>query len=96
MRGDASDASADREGDLDHLVERCLIAAGAERANVIVMTDRLQCRAFAKHTAAAGTDDIPRQFKDAKARSVQEGGNDGFLVETAIGGKSDGVDAAQR
>ena len=38
MRGDAADARADGKGDLDLLVDRGLIAAGAQAAMVVVVT----------------------------------------------------------
>lgn len=95
VRGDAAHARAHREGDFDHLVERRLVARGAEPAGIFLVIDGLERRAGVEHAAAAGTQHVPRQFKQAKPRRVQEAGKRALFVKTVLCGKTQSVDAAQ-
>jgi hypothetical protein len=93
--GDATNAGADRKGDLDHLVERRLIAGGAQPAIVFVAIDILECRAGIEHAAAAGAEHVPRQFENSEPRGMQERGDGALFVELVCGRKSQRIDPAQ-
>ncbi len=95
VAGDAAHPRAHREGHLDHLVERRLIARGAQRAGIFVVIDGLERRAGIEHAAAAGAEHIPRQFEQAEPRGVQERGDGAFFVEAVLGGKIEHIDAAE-
>ena len=95
VRGDAAHARIDREGDLDHLVERRLIAGGAERAVVGLLAHGLERVHGVEHAAAAGAQHVPGQFEQAEPRGMQEAADRLFLVEPALGGEVQHVDAAQ-
>ena len=96
VRRDPAHARADGEGDLDHLVERGLVAAGAERAVVILFVHGAELLVGVEHAAAAGAQHVPAQFEQAEPRGVQEAADGLFLVEPALFGKVQHVDAAQR
>ena len=95
MGGDAAHARAHGEGDLDHLVERRLVARGAEPAGIFLVIDGLEGRAGIEHPAAAGAQHVPRQFEQAEPGGVQECSERHFLVETVLGGEIEHVDAAE-
>ena len=95
MSGDSAHLRADGEGDLHHLVQRGLIAGGAERALVVLFVHVSQGRGRVEHAAAAGTQDIPRQLENADARGVQERGDHSFFVQAALGREIEDVDAAK-
>ncbi|MCY1515787.1 hypothetical protein D9M68_503890 [compost metagenome] len=57
----------DGEGHFHHLVERRLIAGGAERAGIGVALHGLQRGIAVKHTAAPGAEHIPRQLEEPEA-----------------------------
>src|SRR3546814_10234826 len=80
---------ADREDDLDHLVERRLVAGGAERAGVLLALHRLQRGVGIEHPAAARAEHVPRQLEEAEPGGMQEGGNGLLFVEPLPGGKGD-------
>ena len=73
--GDAADARADREDDLDHLVQRRLVAGGTERTIVETFVDGLEAGIGAEHAAAAGAEHVPRHLEQAEPGGVQEGGD---------------------
>jgi len=88
-------ARADGEVDVDHFVERGVVAGGAERTIVDVLMHRLQRVVGAKHAAAAGAEDVPLHLEEAEARGVEERG-DGFLgVEAALLAEGDRIDAVE-
>ena len=67
VRRDPAHPGADREGHLDHLVERRLVAGGAEGAAVLAPVHGLQRRARVEHAAAARAQHVPGQLEDARA-----------------------------
>ncbi len=95
VRRNPAHARADGEGDLDHLVERRLVGLRTQRAVVGLLVHRLELQAGVEHAAAAGAQHVPVQLEQAEPRGVQEGADDFFFVETALGGKCQHVDAAQ-
>ena len=95
MRSDPAHPRTDREGHFHHVVERGLVGGIAERAIVLVAFHRLERGTRVKHAAAAGTQDVPRQFEQAEPGGVQERGDRAFLVESTLGGEGERVDAAQ-
>src|SRR3546814_11880499 len=62
--GDETHARGDGEGHLDHLVQRRLVAGGAERAGVLFGLHRLQRGVGVKHAAAAGRSEERRVGKE--------------------------------
>ena len=92
---DSAHLRADGEGDLHHLVQRRLIAGGAERALVVLLVHVSQGRSRVEHAAAAGTQDIPRQLENANARGVQERGDHSLFVQAALRCEIEDVDAAK-
>ncbi len=63
MRRDPPHLRADREGDLDLLVDRGLIAAGAQSAMIVVVAQRFQRAVGVEHAAAAGTEHVPGEVE---------------------------------
>src|SRR5208282_3999614 len=57
--------------------------------------DGLESRASIEHAAAAGTEDIPRQFETAEPSGMQERGDGPLLIEAVFGGKSEDIDATK-
>ena len=95
MRGDAPDPRADREGDLDLLVDRGLVAAGAQAAMIVVMAQRFQGRVGIEHAAAAGTQHVPGEIEQAEPRGMQEAGNHPLFVEPGSRRKIQHIDAVE-
>ena len=95
VRGDAANARAHRERDLDHLVERRLIAGGAQPAIVLVAIDGLKRRAGLEHAAATGTEDVPGQLENPEPRGVQERRDGTLLVEAVLGSKGNRIHSAK-
>ena len=93
--GDAAHPRAHREGDLDHLVERRLVAARAQSAGIFLVIDGLERRAGIEHAAATGTEHVPRQFEQAEPRGMEERGERALFIEAVLGGEIERVDAAQ-
>ena len=93
VRRDPAHPRADREGDLDHLVERRLVGLRAQRAVVGLLVHRLELQARIEHAAAARAQHVPVQLEQAEPRGVQEGADDLLLVEPALGGERQHVDA---
>ena len=95
MRGDAADAGAYGERDLDHLIEGRLVAGGAQSAIIFLAVDGLERGAHLEHAAAAGAKYVPRQLKNSEPRSVQKGGDRALLVEAALGREGERIDPAE-
>ena len=95
MRGDAPDARADREGDLDLLVDGGLIAAGAQAAMIVVRTQRFQRGVGAEHAAATGAQHIPGQIEQPEPRGVQKARDHPLFVEPGPLRKIQHVDAVE-
>ena len=95
MRRDPPDLRADGEGDLDLLVDRGLIAAGAQSAMIIVVTQRFQRAVGIEHAAAAGTQHVPGQVEQPEPRGMQEAGNHPLFVEPGSLGEIQHVDAVE-
>jgi hypothetical protein len=93
--GDATNARADGECHLDHLVKSRLVAGRAQAASVDVVVDGLEAGVGAEHTAAAGAKYVPRHLEDAETRGVQEGGNGVVLGEAPPPGEVKDVDAVE-
>ena len=81
MRRDAPDPGADREGNLDLLVDRGFIAAGAQPAMIVVVTQRFQRAVGIEHAAAAGAEHVPGQIEQAEPRGMEKAGNHPLFVE---------------
>ena len=73
VRRDPAHARADGEGDFDHLVERRLVAGGAQRAVIFVLVHGLERRVGVEHAAAARAEHVPRHFEQAEPGRMQEG-----------------------
>ena len=95
MRGDAPDARADGKGDFDLLVDRGLIAAGAQAAMIVVVTQRFQRGVGIEHAAAAGTQHVPGQFEQAEPRGMEEAGDHPLFVEPGTLREIQHVDAVE-
>ncbi len=63
VRRDPPNARIHCEGNLDHFVERRLIAAGAKRAIISFLVHGFECISNVKHPAAARTKYIPGQIE---------------------------------
>ena len=85
VRRDPPHARAHGEGDLDHLVQRRLVGARAERAVVGFLVHRLELLAGVEHPAAARAQHVPVQLEQADPRGMQEAADGLFLVEAAVG-----------
>ena len=95
VRRYAADARAHRERDLDHLVERRFVAGSAQGAPIFVPVERLQRRARVEDAAAAGAEDVPGQLEQPKARGMQEGGDEAFLVHAEARRQIQDVDSIE-
>ena len=95
VRCDPAHPAADRERDLDHLVERRPVAGRAQCAVVLLLVDALQCRAGIENPAATRAQHVPRQLEDPEARGMQEGGNSAFFIDFGLAREIDHIDAAQ-
>ena len=96
MRADAPDSRIDGEGDFDQLVEGRLVILHAERAEIVVAIDALQGDGRFEHAAAAGAEHVPRHVEEAEPRRMNERADRRLLVEPALGGESERVDAVER
>lgn len=67
MRVDVANPRAHRNRDLDHVVQRRLIAGSAECAIVLLLVQALKCRAGIEDAAAAWTEYVPGQLEDSDA-----------------------------
>ena len=74
VAGDAPHPRADRECNLDHFVERRLVAAGAKSAGIFLVIDGFERRAGIEHATAAGTEHVPRQFEQTEPRGMKKSG----------------------
>ena len=74
VAGDAPHPRADREGNLDHFVERRLVAGGAKSAGIFLVIDGLERRAGIEHAAATRAKHVPGQFEQAEPRGMKESG----------------------
>ena len=92
---DPAHARAYGEHDLDHLVQRRLVAASTQRAVVFIVVDRLQRRAGFQHAAAAGAQHVPGHVEDAEPRRMQERGDGVLLVEVIGFGEVEHIEPAQ-
>ena len=95
MRSDSAHSPADRERDLDHLVERRPVAGRAQCAVVFLLVDALQCRAGIEHATAAGAQHVPRQLEHSEARGMQKGCNGALLIDPGSAREIDHIDAAE-
>ena len=95
MRANAAHTRADREGDLDEIVDGRLVAGGAQRAIVIVMSQRFQRRVRIEHTAAARAQHVPAHIEQAEPRGMQESGDHLLLVEPGSVREIEQVDAVE-
>ena len=96
VRGDAADARIDGERDFDQLVEIRFDVGHAEGAKILVLVQRLQRGAGFDHAAAAGTQHIPRHVEQPEPGRMDERPDGRLLVEAALGGEDQRIDAAQR
>ena len=96
MGGDPAHPRADREGHLDHLVERRFVSGGAQRAAVFGAVHGFERRAGVEDAAAAGAEHVPGQLEEAEPRRVQEGRDDALLVETVPGRERQRVRPVER
>ena len=85
----------DRERHLDHLIERGLVAGGAEGAAVLAPVHGLQRCSRVEHAAAARAQYVPGQLEDAKPRGMQERRDYRLGLRAPSGGEIQHVDAAE-
>ena len=95
MRRDAPDPRADREGDLDLLVDGGFIAAGAQPAMIVVVTQRFQRAMGIEHAAAAGAQHVPGQVEQAEPRGMEKAGDHPLFVEPGALGKIQHIDPVE-
>jgi hypothetical protein len=95
MRGDVPDAGTDREGDLDLLVDRGFVTAGAQRAMIVIRPQRFQRAVGAKHAAATWAQHVPGKVEQPKPGSVEKARNHLFFVEPGPLRKIQRVDAVE-
>ena len=95
VRRDPANARVDREGNLDHLVERRLIAGGAERAVISLLVHGFEGMSDVEHSAAARAKHIPGQIEQAKPGGMQEATDGLFLIEAFVGGKRQHIESAE-
>ena len=95
MCGDAPDARTDGEGDFDAVVDGRLIALGAQRAIVVVVTKGFQGVVRSEHAAAAGAQNVPGEIEQAEPRRMQKSGNHLLLVETGLAREVEQIDAVE-
>ena len=93
---DLAQARAHREGDLDHMVERGLVARLAEDAAIFRLVERLEGRVGIEHAGATAADDVPGHLEEAEARRMQQCCDHALLGEPFLGRELDGVDLVQR
>ncbi len=95
MRPDAPDPRTDREGDLDLLVDRGLVTAGAQAAMIVVVTQRFQRGVRVQHAAAARAQHVPGEIEQPEPGSMQKSGNHPLFVEPGPLRKIQHIDAVE-
>jgi hypothetical protein len=95
MRRDPPYARADRECHVDHLVKRWFVARGAEGTIIFLGVHALQRGIGVEYAAATRAQHVPRQFEQADAGGMQEGGDGLLLVEPVAAREGQNVDAAE-
>jgi hypothetical protein len=93
VSGDMADARTDREGHLDHLIERGLIPSRAQRAVILVLIDGFQGGAGIKHASTSGAEDVPGHVESTNPTRMEESANGLPFVQAVGGSKSERVDA---
>ena len=96
MRADAADSRINRERDLDQLIESRFVILHAERTEIVVAIEGLQGRGRFEHAAAARTEHVPGHVEEAEPSRMDERADHRLLVEPALGGEGERVDAVQR
>jgi hypothetical protein len=82
---DPAQARAHRKGHLDQIVERRLIARGAESAMILRLIQGLQALIGGENTGAARAHEAPGHLEHAEPNRIQERRDDPLLVEALPG-----------
>ena len=91
MGRDLSHARADREGHLDQIIERRLIACGAESAIILRPIQGLQAFVGGKNPGAARAHHVPCHLEDAEPHRIQERCDDPIFVDALHTGEIERV-----
>ncbi len=78
------------------LIESRFVILDAERTKIVVAIEGLQGRGRLEHAAAARTEHVPGHVEEAEPRRMDERADHRLLVEPALGGEGERVDAVQR
>ena len=92
---DLAHPRADREGHLDQIVERRLIARGAERAIILRPVEGLQALVGGENAGATRAHDVPCHLEHAEPHRIQERRDDPLLAEALLGREIERVDLVQ-
>ena len=95
MRRDAPDPGADREGNLDLFVDGGFIAAGAQPAMIVIMTQRFQRAVGIEHAAAAGAEHVPGEVEQAEPGGMEKAGDHALFVEPGALGEIQHIDPVE-
>ena len=85
MGRDLPHARAYREGHLDQIVERRLIARGAESAIILRAIQGLQAFVGGENTGAARAHHVPCHLEHAEPHRIQQRRDDPLLVDVGLG-----------
>lgn len=95
VRLDPSNTRVDREGDLNHLVERRLIAGRAERAVISLLVHGFEGMSDVEDSATTRAKHIPGQIEQAKPGGVQEATDGLLLIEAFVGSKREHIESTE-